>query len=116
MLSLDVPDSTADPPVSLKAVLQTELDDARVDTGAADLPQVAAAYPGTGIRELRMVEGIVKLGPELDRMPFSYFCILDQRDIPVKLAGPQYDAYPGIAEAGAVAIDPAGWRFSECAC
>jgi hypothetical protein len=38
-----------------------------------------------------MVEGIVKLGSELERMAFSYLRVLDRRNVPIKLARPMSD-------------------------
>jgi hypothetical protein len=58
-----------------------------MDACAVDLPKRTAPYPGIGIPELRGVEGVVKFGPELKVMPFSYRCVFDERNVPVKLPG-----------------------------
>jgi hypothetical protein len=47
------------------------LDNSGIDTGASYLPEGSVPKLDSGIPELWMVESIVKLGPELDRMAFS---------------------------------------------
>lgn len=100
----------------LKNVLETELDNARIDGCGGDLPERIRIIPphGAGISELGGIKGIVKLCPELESMAFSYRCIFDNRNIPVKLAGTANNAYSRIAPSGAIAIDPAGWQRTEC--
>jgi hypothetical protein len=56
---------------SLETVIQAELDNSGIDTGASYLPEGSVPKLDSGIPELWMVESIVKLGPELDRMAFS---------------------------------------------
>ena len=102
--------------VALKKVFKPELDDARVYACGSDLPERVGEIPqpSGGICELGMVKRIVKLRPELEDMTFFYRGVLDNRDIPVKLAGTASNTYAGIAPSGAIAIDAAGWQCTEC--
>ena len=101
----------------LENVLETELDDARVDACGSDLSERVGIIPqpSGGICELGSIKGIVKLRPELEGMTLSNRRVLDNRDIPVKLAGTTSNTNAGIAPSGAVAIDPTGWQCAECA-
>lgn len=100
---------------SLEDVLETKLDNARIDCGAINLPERAVPQRSVGIPELRVIKGIVKFRPELECMAFAYGRVLDNRDIPVKLTGTASNTSSRIAPPGAIAIDPAGWRRAECA-
>lgn len=99
--------------IPLEDVLETELDNARVDRCGIDLPERAIPQRSVGISELRMIEGIVKLRPELEGMPFFYHRVFDNRNIPVKLTGTTSNTNAGIAPAPAIAIDPTGWGRAE---
>ena len=99
-------------PASLENVLEAKLDNARIDGRAINLPERRILPSRVGIPELGSIKGIVKLGTELESMPFAYHCVFDNRNIPVKLAGTSNNASSGIAPANAIAN---GWYITECA-
>ncbi len=99
--------------ISLEDVLETELDNARIDSCGINLPKRRIPQCSIGIPELGGVEGIVKLRPELEGMTFFYQGVLGKRDIPVKLAGTASNASSRIAPAGTITIDPTGWGLTE---
>ena len=99
--------------ISLEKILETELDNTRIHACGCNLPKRAIPQRRIGISKLGMVKGIVKLRPELEGMAFTYPCVFDERNIPVKLAGTLNNTHASIAPAGATAIDPAGWRCTE---
>lgn len=100
--------------ISLEKILETELDNARIDGCSRNLPERLITPRSVGTRELWSIEGIVELSSELDSMAFFYHGILDNGNIPVKLAGTADNAYPGISISRAIAINPAGWQCAEC--
>ena len=99
--------------VFLEKVLETELNNARIDACAGNLPKRRIPYRSIGISELRSIEGVVKLGPELEIVAFTYRGVFDDGNIPVMLAGTGNYAYTGISVAVAVAVDSACRRVAE---
>jgi hypothetical protein len=65
--------------------------------GIAKCIRVSAS---SGILELGVIEGIVKLGPELESAPFSDLYIFKDRDVQVKLVGTKKDTHTSITPAG----------------
>ncbi len=102
--------------ISLEKILETELDNTRIHACGGNLPKRASRIQRvrrTGIGELGMVKGIVELRPELERMTFTYPCVFDERNIPVKLARTLNNAHTRITPAGPIAIDTTGWSCTE---
>ena len=102
--------------ISLENILETELDNTGIHACGSNLPKRTGRVQRVrraGIGELGMVKGIIKLRPELEGMTFTDPCVFDERNIPVELAGTLNNAHTGIAPAGAIAIDPTGWRCAE---
>jgi hypothetical protein len=102
--------------VCLKNVLKPELNNPRIDDCAGNLPKRTIPYPGIGISELWGIKGVVKFGPELERVAFTYRGVFDDGNIPVMLAGTFHDTHPRIAPTGAVAVDSACRRIAEHIC
>jgi hypothetical protein len=63
---------------SLEEVLETELDDTRIDGCGGDLSERCVTPRSVRTSELGSIKGIVKLCPELESMPFSYHCVFDK--------------------------------------
>jgi len=70
--------------------LQSELNDTRRNRAAGDLSEIAARTASIIVKgriELRVVPNIVELCTEFRIQRFRDFRVLDQRNIPVVLAG-----------------------------
>ena len=90
-----------------EAVLQSELDHARVHASGSDLSEVArgeirqsvnGALAIVRVGELRVVKGVKKFGSELDRLSLADAGRLQNRKIEIELAGSADDAVPAVAK------------------
>src|SRR5581483_1452113 len=93
-------------PARSEDILQRQLEDARIHARRRDLSEVTrrevrqsvdGALAVVRVRELRVVEGIEKLRPELDRLPLPDAGRLQNRKIEIELARPKDDARSAVA-------------------
>src|SRR5215471_1306402 len=82
-----------------EAVLQRELNHARVDDGRGDLSECCRRIERRGrIAELSVIEHVEEFRTELKNLAFGEERVLDDGDVPVELARSLDDSRPGIAE------------------
>src|ERR1700730_8643523 len=79
----------------LKVNLRSHLADARV-AGRSDVTEAARREITIGIVELRMVEDIEKLTPDVHRDAFGKTNVLKQRDIPAVKTGAMKEPAVGV--------------------
>ena len=93
-------------PSESEDVLQSQLDNARVDAGGSDLSEAArgeirksvdGALAVVRVGELRVVEGVKEFGSELDRVPLADAGGLQNGKIEIELAGAEDDARSAVA-------------------
>src|SRR5262250_3353427 len=104
-----------------KNEFERELNHARVDAGIHNLPEIGRGYVGQSrlignavrvrVVELRLIEDVEELCPELQRTALPQARVLEYGEVPVKLARAEDDSHPGIPKSRTVSD---GGRGAEC--